>query len=402
MRKKSAKEFYELSSNKTLDELGDDGVMGIALLIRKAILLSPKLSPEQKKQQLQEWDAKYPFFGTVNSDVKRRRTQFFLKPILLFAIMMLIMGASLAFILFLEPPINKNNRNTSVTSPARSVPPIRPRTPPRRANPRKRPEPKKRRKRIKLKIKKKIFFDYKKATIKKKSHHVLDYVVHLMIRYPSMHVRIEGHTDERGLDKANRNLSKRRAEAVMRYLIKKGIDPSRLGYKGFGEKRPLDSRSNEVAWAKNRRVDFIVTRQPTVFDDSLVTPIDEPRLFREQGPSISSPGRSLTSPGQKASAFPGQRRQPHLQEQLRFENLKRLRERILFLKQIALRSHGTEDFIRKLVQIFKHTNSLGKSDVVRALAEVYRKTGKRPREQKIFQLVKKELSKKAHRQGLTP
>ena len=55
----ATKEFYELSSNKTLDELGDDGVMGVALLIRKAILLSPKLSPEQKKQQLQEWSKKY-------------------------------------------------------------------------------------------------------------------------------------------------------------------------------------------------------------------------------------------------------------------------------------------------------------------------------------------------------
>ena len=75
-------------------------------------------------------------------------------------------------------------------------------------------------------------------------------------------VRIEGHTDNRGDDKVNLELSQRRAESVMRFLIQNGVDASRLEAKGFGETRPVaDNRAREGR-ARNRRVEFIIVNPP--------------------------------------------------------------------------------------------------------------------------------------------
>lgn len=71
-------------------------------------------------------------------------------------------------------------------------------------------------------------------------------------------VRIEGHTDETGTRELNMQLSEARANSVREHLIKKGVKPERLTAKGFGPDRPLVPGKDEVARAKNRRVEFIV------------------------------------------------------------------------------------------------------------------------------------------------
>ncbi|MBP6629444.1 MAG: OmpA family protein, partial [Kofleriaceae bacterium] len=71
------------------------------------------------------------------------------------------------------------------------------------------------------------------------------------------------HTDERGNDAYNLDLSDRRAKSVKDYLIGKGIEDSRLTSQGYGETQPLDRRSNEQAWAKNRRVAFLILKRGT-------------------------------------------------------------------------------------------------------------------------------------------
>ena len=82
-----------------------------------------------------------------------------------------------------------------------------------------------------------------------------------------MRVRVEGHTDSKGSDAYNQRLSQRRAEAVVKYLIGKGIDPSRLEAVGFGEGRPIapnqnpDGSDNPTGRAKNRRTEFHVITQ---------------------------------------------------------------------------------------------------------------------------------------------
>jgi peptidoglycan-associated lipoprotein len=75
---------------------------------------------------------------------------------------------------------------------------------------------------------------------------------------PSKKVEIEGHCDERGTREYNYGLGTRRANACYRALIEYGIDKNRLSTISYGEDRPLDPRSNEEAWAKNRRCYFRV------------------------------------------------------------------------------------------------------------------------------------------------
>ena len=74
-------------------------------------------------------------------------------------------------------------------------------------------------------------------------------------------VEIAGHTDEQGDEAYNLDLSTRRAAAVLRYLTGKGIDPQRLESQGYGESDPKDPRHTQAAYAKNRRVEFLILKR---------------------------------------------------------------------------------------------------------------------------------------------
>ncbi|MCL4134995.1 UNVERIFIED_CONTAM: hypothetical protein GTU68_058956 [Idotea baltica] len=65
---------------------------------------------------------------------------------------------------------------------------------------------------------------------------------------------IEGHTDSTGTSGYNQYLSKRRAESVKTYLVKKGMDASKLETVGYGEKSPTATNNTAAGRAKNRRV----------------------------------------------------------------------------------------------------------------------------------------------------
>jgi len=107
-----------------------------------------------------------------------------------------------------------------------------------------------------------IYFEFDKAIIKKESYPILDAVAATLQGNPSIQlVEIQGHTDERGDDAYNLDLSDRRAHAVRDYLIGKGVDEKRLTAQGYGETQPLDRRHNEAAWAKNRRVAFLILKR---------------------------------------------------------------------------------------------------------------------------------------------
>jgi peptidoglycan-associated lipoprotein len=75
---------------------------------------------------------------------------------------------------------------------------------------------------------------------------------------PGMHVQIEGHCDERGTIDYNYALGQQRAEAARNYLIHLGVEPERLHTISYGKDRPDDPSQNETAWARNRRVQFLV------------------------------------------------------------------------------------------------------------------------------------------------
>ncbi|WP_299156859.1 OmpA family protein [uncultured Christiangramia sp.] len=112
----------------------------------------------------------------------------------------------------------------------------------------------------------KIYFDFDKATIKKESEVVLDSVVTYMNDYPNIKVKVESHADARGSDSYNMALSKRRAASTVDYLVKKGIDRSRLTSEGYGETRPVNDCTqptgcSNAEYAKNRRSAFVVSNR---------------------------------------------------------------------------------------------------------------------------------------------
>lgn len=111
----------------------------------------------------------------------------------------------------------------------------------------------------KLEIRDKIFFDNNKATIKKKSYSLLNQVAQtIQANQDIKHITVQGHTDDTGKYERNMILSRQRAQSVVDYLIKKGVDPSRLSSIGFGPDMPIDPAKTSKARALNRRVEFVI------------------------------------------------------------------------------------------------------------------------------------------------
>src|SRR6186713_2201493 len=102
----------------------------------------------------------------------------------------------------------------------------------------------------------KIQFAYAKATLLPASEKALDDLAELLSKETDLRVDIEGHTSSDGNFNTNIRLSKERAETVKNYLIKKGVDPSRLTSQGFGPTKPLNEGKTEQERALSRRVEL--------------------------------------------------------------------------------------------------------------------------------------------------
>ncbi|MEA2040272.1 MAG: OmpA family protein [Thermodesulfobacteriota bacterium] len=98
------------------------------------------------------------------------------------------------------------------------------------------------------------FFDFDKYEIKSQYYPVFDAVVSVLRNNPSLKIVIEGHTDIIGTEAYNQKLSEERAGAVMRYLLKKGIDKKRLSVVGYGFTKPRTLDKTKAGRALNRRV----------------------------------------------------------------------------------------------------------------------------------------------------
>ncbi len=108
-----------------------------------------------------------------------------------------------------------------------------------------------------------VFFATNDDVILEKSFPTLELVAQTFKDNPWVKkVRVEGHTDSRGSDEHNLDLSKRRAASVMKFLIQAGVAPERLESQGYGEEHPIASNDTALGRAKNRRVEFIIIEPP--------------------------------------------------------------------------------------------------------------------------------------------
>lgn len=103
-----------------------------------------------------------------------------------------------------------------------------------------------------------VNFDYDKYDLTPESRGILANHARLLKENPEIKLKIEGHCDERGTIEYNLALGERRAYAVKNYLVNYGIDAYRMSPISYGKERPLDPRSTEEAWAKNRRTTFVI------------------------------------------------------------------------------------------------------------------------------------------------
>ncbi len=105
---------------------------------------------------------------------------------------------------------------------------------------------------------KNIFFDTGKSTLRPESYAELGILYQLLSDNPKMRIEISGHTDNKGGAAYNKKLSESRAKAVVDYLITKGIEASRLEYKGYGFDKPIAPNDTEAGRQQNRRTEFKV------------------------------------------------------------------------------------------------------------------------------------------------
>ena len=102
-----------------------------------------------------------------------------------------------------------------------------------------------------------INFDTDKSNLLPDGQQVADQILLLMKNNPDLEIAIEGHTDNAGSADHNKQLSRERANTLLKFLTSNGIDAGRLSAEGFGAERPLVANDSEANMAKNRRVELV-------------------------------------------------------------------------------------------------------------------------------------------------
>lgn len=108
---------------------------------------------------------------------------------------------------------------------------------------------------------KNIYFDFDKTTLKTESFVELNRVVDFLKQNAHVEIEISGHTDNKGSDDYNHDLSQGRSQAVVDYIVSQGIDRSRLSAHGYGESKPIDTNDTDEGRANNRRVEFTILKK---------------------------------------------------------------------------------------------------------------------------------------------
>ena len=106
-----------------------------------------------------------------------------------------------------------------------------------------------------------VFFNTASHELLPASKSELKRLIDLLITNKTLFIELEGHTDNVGSEEMNLGLSERRANEVYTYLVGKGIEASRMAFKGYGYSRPISSNETPEGRALNRRTEFKITRK---------------------------------------------------------------------------------------------------------------------------------------------
>jgi len=103
-----------------------------------------------------------------------------------------------------------------------------------------------------------IYFAFDSSELSDQARLVLNNNAEFLRQHSSLTVTVEGHCDERGSEKYNYALGRRRAESVKKFLLDQGISTDRLVTISYGENKPVVAGRDESAWAKNRRAQMVI------------------------------------------------------------------------------------------------------------------------------------------------
>ena len=106
-----------------------------------------------------------------------------------------------------------------------------------------------------------VYFEFDSSTIRDDMKPVLDKNIEWIRKRQGVKVEIQGHADEKGTNEYNIALGERRAQGIKKYLADSGINEARISIISYGEERPADLGHTEEAWAKNRRVEFVIIKK---------------------------------------------------------------------------------------------------------------------------------------------
>lgn len=105
-----------------------------------------------------------------------------------------------------------------------------------------------------------VYFDFDSYVLRQDARDILARNAQWMMKNPAAKVRLEGHCDQRGSDEYNLALGEKRAKAASSYLLTLGVPQANVSTISYGKEKPADPGNDEAAWAKNRRVEFVIVK----------------------------------------------------------------------------------------------------------------------------------------------
>jgi outer membrane protein OmpA-like peptidoglycan-associated protein len=148
-----------------------------------------------------------------------------------------------------------------------------------------------------IEITEKIQFGYNSPQILEQSFSLLDEIAATIQKESRIKkISIEGHASSEGDPDHNRKLSEQRAQAVMKYLVGKGIDQSRLVAKGWGADKPIADNSTEEGREKNRRVEFLILEQDFTQKKVEVSASGDEKVVEEKKVTGGGPEKKKVAP----------------------------------------------------------------------------------------------------------